>query len=84
MKTKPCEGFQWIGQPLWTCERCEWPYWEHSHDERPDRSHPFGPLVRVPITPDQAAAVERKWARSEPRECRERRIATKVTPPESA
>ena len=28
-----CPAFQWIGQPLTTCDACGEPYWEHTHDD---------------------------------------------------
>ncbi len=79
MKDEPCDGFQWLGQPLWSCEGCGWPYWEHTHDLTIDRAvGPFGPPIRVPISSESADAVRRKWARNEPAERRERRSALRA------
>lgn len=58
-----CEGFCWIGQSFRYCDRCGNPYWEHTHDERPDRSGgPFsGTFVLVPITDERRASARAKW-----------------------
>ena len=29
-----CKGFQWIGQPMSSCDRCGQPAWTHDFDER--------------------------------------------------
>lgn len=31
MNAEPCGSFQWIGQPFYSCDRCGWPLWKHSH-----------------------------------------------------
>lgn len=56
---KPCEAFAWIGQPFSSCDLCGRPYWEHTHE------YGVGPRAGelVPIEPERAARVKRKWGR---------------------
>jgi len=57
-----CEGFQWIGQTLASCDRCGQPYWEHTHEEVPAEDQAFGGTWKlVPIPPEKARAVMEKW-----------------------
>jgi hypothetical protein len=61
----PCPGFQWIGQPFTSCDRCGKPAWEHEGEMKlkPGGSFPFGDdtwEVR-PWKPGEAEAIRRKW-----------------------
>lgn len=61
--TTPCTVFQWIGQPLYSCDRCGEPYWTHESEVDIDgvRS-PFRaevPIRRIPE--DRAASVRARW-----------------------
>lgn len=59
-----CEGFQWIGQPFSSCDRCGRPYWEHTHEERVRPDAVLGDpdmFELVVITPESAERVRRKW-----------------------
>lgn len=57
----PCEGFAWIGQPFSSCNACGAPFWEHTHEMRPNPDGPFLAMHAVPISDDQREACRRKW-----------------------
>lgn len=62
METAHCPAFQWIGQPLSSCDRCGCPYWDHSHDEVP--AGPFaGKRRRVVISTSSAEKVRARWGK---------------------
>lgn len=59
-----CEGFQWIGQPFTSCDRCGQPAWEHAGEEVPvEGAGPFDNRRTVrPWKPGEADAIRAKWA----------------------
>ena len=60
MGTAHCPAFQWVGQSFSSCDRCGWPYWDHSHDEVP--AGPFkGKWRRVVITTSAAEKARAHW-----------------------
>lgn len=63
--SRPCFGFQWIGQPFSSCDNCGHPYWEHTHTEQGQRRDgtrlPLGRSFRRLISKEEAAACKAKW-----------------------
>jgi hypothetical protein len=59
-----CEGFQWIGQPFTTCDRCARPAWEHVGEDVPvEGAGPFDNRRTVrPWGPGEADRIRAKWA----------------------
>lgn len=60
-----CVGFQWIGQPMTSCDDCGRPAWDHDGWAVPERqpTNPFDdvPMVLRPWEPSQREAVRRRW-----------------------
>lgn len=46
-----CPAFQWIGQPLTSCDSCGQPYWDHTHEAKPDGGGPFSVRERHVVIP---------------------------------
>jgi hypothetical protein len=59
-----CEGFQWIGQPFRSCDRCGQPAWEHVGEDVPvEGAGPFDNRRTVrPWGPGEADRIRAKWA----------------------
>ena len=62
-KPPVCEGFQWIGQPFTTCDRCGQPAWDHVGQDVPvDGAGPFDTRRTVrPWELGEADRIRAKW-----------------------
>jgi hypothetical protein len=59
-----CFAFQWIGQPLSSCDNCGHPFWEHTHEVTQAPGKGLGHYLHKVIRQEMRDAVERKWGTS--------------------
>jgi hypothetical protein len=59
-----CFAFEWIGQPLTSCDNCGQPYWEHTHEQVHSPGQPISHHLRRVIAANQREAVRAKWETS--------------------